>query len=730
MPRLIDVERAVPAPAGKLQSWRKESMGLETRPPPVASPTADCSEAAPGESSAPSPPPRADDLGAIKKAVDDAASLCGGLWLSYLFALFYFAVAAGAVTHEDLFFERAVKLPFLNIELPLLAFFFVAPILFVIVHAYTLVHLVMLTDKARLFDEELYKQIGALGFSTKQLEERKSNRDGFRRLLPSNIFIHFLVKTEGMHDRGFGWLLHAIGLVTLVLAPLLSLLLMQIQFLPFHSLLIIWIQRVSLCIDLILLWWLWRRVVSVHKNPSSLLIWRIWDFIRVSLSVALVVFSVMVVTFPNEPQEQSWPIWQIFPSTDGLNNLTAANFFDKVKNAPRISLHDWLFDAEPNPVTRRRLPFSSTLVLPGLNIYEGLGIDDPEKAKWRDYIFYARGRDLSGAIFDSAILPKVDFTGARLQGASFRNAQLQGAIFACERGREGSRPVECTHLQGASFDGAGLQGASLIAAQLVGASLNNAQLQGATLDLAPLIGASLDGAQLQGASLDSADLEGASLVGAQLEGAALHGARLQGAVLGGAVLKATDLSDTSLWRINVITSPKGDHEDAVSIRIRDTNEFWLPVEDKDYQRLRKIISENVPSGYLRDQAFTGIERLDCSSSARLGSCDTSPKRPPEVTAGQEMLETASVDEKAFGEALAGVFRELVCSVSDETIHVVRGLSRDATDHKSRLEEAGPAASRLIDDLLKDGKKCPVAAALTEADRAKLTRIQHLLERGK
>ena len=46
---------------------------------------------------------KADDLDAIKKAVDDAASVGGGLWLSYLFVLFYLAVAAGAVTHADLF---------------------------------------------------------------------------------------------------------------------------------------------------------------------------------------------------------------------------------------------------------------------------------------------------------------------------------------------------------------------------------------------------------------------------------------------------------------------------------------------------------------------------------------------------------------------------------------------------------------------------------------------------
>src|ERR1700722_283173 len=121
-------------------------MGLETRPL-----VADGSEAALADSHVESPaldlPPiaaQADDLEAIKKAVDDAASVGGGLWLSYLFLLFYLAVAGGAVTHADLFLEKSVELPFLNVELPLLPFFFLAPILFLFVHAYTthgLIHL-------------------------------------------------------------------------------------------------------------------------------------------------------------------------------------------------------------------------------------------------------------------------------------------------------------------------------------------------------------------------------------------------------------------------------------------------------------------------------------------------------------------------------------------------------------------------------------------------------------
>ena len=130
-------------------------MGLETSAPPNGRPGTDGGEAAPAEvraesqqrnakSAAPAPArelpkiaEKADDLEAIKQAVDDAAAVGGGLWLSYLFVLFYLAVAASAVTHADLFFEKPVKLPFLSVELPLVAFFFLAPILLLNVHGAT-----------------------------------------------------------------------------------------------------------------------------------------------------------------------------------------------------------------------------------------------------------------------------------------------------------------------------------------------------------------------------------------------------------------------------------------------------------------------------------------------------------------------------------------------------------------------------------------------------------------
>jgi hypothetical protein len=66
---------------------------------------------------------RQKDLQALRDAVVDAASVGAGKWYSYLVVLFYLLIAVGGVTHRDLFLGSPVKLPFLNVDLPLLGFF-------------------------------------------------------------------------------------------------------------------------------------------------------------------------------------------------------------------------------------------------------------------------------------------------------------------------------------------------------------------------------------------------------------------------------------------------------------------------------------------------------------------------------------------------------------------------------------------------------------------------------
>ena len=233
-----------------------------------------------------------------------------------MLVLFYLATAAGAVSHEDLFFERSLKLPFLNIELPLLAFCFLAPILFVIVHAYTLVHLVFLTEKAKRYHQALQEQMGDHSdLSKEQIDLHRAKREGLRRQLPSNIFIQFLAGPADIRNSAFGWLLRAIAWITLAVGPVLLLLLLQVRFLPFHILSVTWAQRIVLWFDLVLLWWLWRKILSGRWTDSrqSSGQWA-WEILGVVVTFIAILFSIAVATFPGERQEAMLPNWQILPA--------------------------------------------------------------------------------------------------------------------------------------------------------------------------------------------------------------------------------------------------------------------------------------------------------------------------------------------------------------------------------------------------------------------------------
>src|SRR5262245_34788203 len=102
---------------------------------------------------------KAHDLAELCAAVVEAANVSAGLWLSYLFVLFYLLVAVGSVTHRTLFFENPVKLPFLNVDLSMVGFFVLGPVIFLVVHAYVLLHFVLLAAKVGVFDTELRVQI-------------------------------------------------------------------------------------------------------------------------------------------------------------------------------------------------------------------------------------------------------------------------------------------------------------------------------------------------------------------------------------------------------------------------------------------------------------------------------------------------------------------------------------------------------------------------------------------
>jgi uncharacterized protein YjbI with pentapeptide repeats len=626
------------------------------------------------------------DLDALQKTVEDAAAVSAGFWLSYLFVLFYIGIAAGAVTHNDLLLENPVKLPFLNVELPLVAFFFLAPILFIVSHAYTLVHFVMLGAKVGVFDAELHAQLG----------DAPETREGLRRQLPSNILVQFLAGPKDIRDGGLGLMLKLIAWFSLVIGPVLLLLLIQAQFLPYHLEWVTWVQRFAVLVDVFLLWALWPAVLESRSEITWPPLWR-----RPVLTLASLVpigLAFTAATFPGEWLDELIGKRQWippYPSAKWSDQKDRTSFLTQWYGQEGwTSFHDLLFNGDVDDVTRRRKSlFSNTLVLPAFDALKAAKIDDPKKLDSinRD-ILILRGRHLESAVFSGADLRHVDMAGARLQGASLFVAQLQRAWLLGAQLQGAS--LKSAQLQGASFGGAQLQGASLDDAQLQGAWLSSAQLQGASLKGAQLQGASLIDAQLQGASLDSAQLQGASLDSARLPGTSLEYAQLQGTDFRNSTLAGMKMSGATVWRTSFAAASLTEVlEDGLNANGLSKSEFAT---------LQSTILKEVPEGGQREQALKRIEILNPDIFR------------PEASE-QETLEKGRANETVYRKTLADQLKSLACSGDENARYIVRGLWVNG-----RIKDTGDLAPCLVEAILKPD--CPVSAALTDFDKAALKKI--------
>ena len=98
------------------------------------------------------------DVGELQKALNDAAGKASVLWTTFVIFQLYLAIANGSVTHRDLFLETPIKLPLLNVDLPPVGFFVVAPTLLVIFHFYLFLQLLGLGIRARDYNTLLVSE--------------------------------------------------------------------------------------------------------------------------------------------------------------------------------------------------------------------------------------------------------------------------------------------------------------------------------------------------------------------------------------------------------------------------------------------------------------------------------------------------------------------------------------------------------------------------------------------
>jgi hypothetical protein len=480
-----------------------------------------------------------DNLKALQNAINDASSRTAALWISFLTFMAYLTMTVGAVTHENLLKQTTIKLPVFNVDLPLVGFFWIAPLFFLLVHFYLFLQLVILVRKVASFDASLKAAVA----SKEEGEEYRKRLDGF-------LVVQFLSGVEEVREGLTGKLLRAVAFITLVILPIVLLLQFQLTFLPYHDAWVTWIHRLVILIDIRLAWIFWSAIRSgdgaiyfpelqfgwrrLIEGPSRLRqvrkdIRRVGQALRDAFhssrsgfvaSLGVIFFSLFVFAFADEPIAK---IVQVPTYFDFRGNKLVW----ELKPISDVILHGPIDMVEGKP----RAWFSNVLVVPNKKLIDDKAVDTPFPS------LSLRGRNLSGAVFVNSDLRNVDFTGANLNDAVLDYAQLARARFGCatlyDRVTKAGWPQDgCTWLQRSSFALAQLQGANFGRARMHGAILIAANLQSVDMSAAQLQGVMFTNAEMTGAKLRAADLSSAFLDGATMVGADFSGSQLQGVLLG------------------------------------------------------------------------------------------------------------------------------------------------------------------------------------------------------
>ncbi|MBY2919649.1 pentapeptide repeat-containing protein [Rhizobium leguminosarum] len=452
-----------------------------------------------------------DRLGKAKAALDSATSQSKGLWFTFLSVCAYLTITIGAVTHRDLLLANPLKLPLIDIGVPMGAFFWIAPILLILIHAYLLLHLKLMADNIR--DWEQIFQILKKKAAMNEFHETE-----LRMQLPNYLLVQSLSGVKFPRQKAIDISLSLVIVSTVVLFPMAILLMTLIQFLPYQSEILTWTHRSAIVTDIVLLFFMWPMIMTPAGAPARN------SPLAYFAAFLTIWFSTVIATFPGETMHHS----------SGLG----------------ISwMREKLFEGKLNEVNGRPTSiFSNRVVI----THQRLVDIDEGNSPSIDPVLSLRGRRLNYAVFVGSDLRRADFSAASLIGADFSFANLDGAIFdrtwidVTWRNLGGPHHVALADLRGSSFLGAKLNGASFWGAELQGSQFWGSEMRGVILDAAILTPTFMFMADLTGASLKDTQLDASYLSGANFSGARIENAMMDAGVFNAADFTAATIINTKM----------------------------------------------------------------------------------------------------------------------------------------------------------------------------------------
>jgi uncharacterized protein YjbI with pentapeptide repeats len=632
------------------------------------------------------------DVEALEKSLGDSALRLSTLWATFLIFCLYIAVAATNVTQHQLLSEQGqIKIPTLDILLPVVPSFLIFPLIFLLFHAYLLTQVALIAQTAAVYNDAIRRSVPI-----------DADRARIRQRLPNTLFAQIFAAPPRESGGLLGGILRLTVWVTLAILPVFVLLIFQLTFLPFHGVLFTWAHRTFVIVDATISLLIWTVIVNVRRDIT------LRDIAKEKLALLsiaiLIVISCVVLTFPGEFQAR-WT--RSPPDNDALANNNRAitdecrseSYFRAFlpQNFDRFSIPGATFvnnDAVHKLDAATALHSLDSFALPYTSSYSGrdfrcanLAGTDFRRADFSyadlTNVDFSKG-DLEGTSFYAAKLPGALLVGAKLQSANLNRAQVQGA------------DLTFAELQGSSLDQAQLQGTDLAFAELQGADLASAELQGASLRNAKLQGANLSNAYLQGADLESAQLQGADLSFAKLQGAFLKSAYLQGSSIAvkdqdtnivlAAILDHTVLSEVWTWRarMQLTACPKARVFHHIISNAIFTGMAATP------QAIKKFIEDSVskiPDGSLRkavaDRIHIGLvvdpQNDDTEEIAKIwADCETAANQ---------------LSQDQFDKERAVLLRDVACLAGQNSDVIARGfvhslIQNPATSPLFAMELAG------------------------------------------
>jgi hypothetical protein len=332
----------------------------------------------------------------LRKAVDKSSSSNKTFFVSYLSVLLYLVITVSNVTDEQFLLNKPVKLPWLNIEIPLFGFFIFAPLIFLATHFNVIYNLMKHIELIHIF---------ANFAGRKDME--KIERFQLAPFLFNYLVLHkYEAVVLSWQQRIPAIVLELVAWLVLVIAPTILFSFVQVRFSSYQDIGFTLWHFMLFALDMILVsYFFWKVFITSWKELAN----------KVKLSFHALVLAFLLLA----------NIWNMKYLNEVLSLRSASSvpvLDDDFKNSYRFKLFPRL------SIRGKELVASQ----PGELIQLGGFITGKDMEEFRAQNtkgIDAAGRNLIYAVFIECNITNANFKKSYLNGAVFFNTNIDRANF-------------------------------------------------------------------------------------------------------------------------------------------------------------------------------------------------------------------------------------------------------------------------------------------------------------